>query len=290
VGGTGLNGTFSAMRHTNGVYGLRPPRVVVRRRGSNWALQAALDRCGLGPVAGVDEAGRGACAGPLVVAACVLRTADAARFEGLTDSKLLTPAERDRFFDLVCRRAVARSVVIVPAAEVDALGVHVANIEGMRRAVAGLAMHPGYVLTDGFRVPGMTAPTCAVVGGDRAAACVAAASILAKVTRDRIMTRMHAELPAYGFDEHKGYCTPAHGEALDAVGPSLEHRFSYINVATAAARHGITPPRRVARPVLLDGVVQNGLSAAEYSEHDERAPESERPSSAACAQHEGAAV
>jgi ribonuclease HII len=248
----GGNGLFS-------VGALRPPRVIVRR-GGTWSLQSALDRSGLGPVAGVDEAGRGACAGPLVVAACVLRPGDAARLDGLTDSKLLTPAERDRYFDLVTRRALARSVVIIPPAEVDGLGVHVANIEGMRRAVAGLPTHPGYVLTDGFRVPGLTAPTCAVVGGDRAAACVAAASILAKVTRDRIMAAMHDELPLYGFDEHKGYCTAAHGRALDAHGPSAQHRFSFVNVAVAAARHGITPPRRVARPINLDTLVQNGLS------------------------------
>lgn len=239
---------------------LRPPRVIVRRSGT-WALQSALDRGGLGPVAGVDEAGRGACAGPLVIAACVLRPGDAARLDGLTDSKLLTAAERERYYGLVTRRALARSVVIVPAAEVDALGVHVANVEGMRRAVAGLSTHPGYVLTDGFPVPGLTAPTCAVVAGDRVAACVAAASVLAKVTRDRIMTAMHGDLPRYGFDEHKGYCTLGHAKALDEHGPSVQHRFSFINVAAAAARHGVTPPRRVARPVNLDAVVQNGLSA-----------------------------
>lgn len=238
----------------------RPPRTIVRRAGM-WGLQAALDRSGLGPVAGVDEAGRGACAGPLVIAACVLRPGDAARLDGLTDSKLLTAAERDRFFDLVTRRAIARSVIVVPAAEVDGLGVHVANIEGMRRAVAALSTHPGYVLTDGFRVPGLTAPACAVVGGDRAAACVAAASILAKVTRDRIMTAMHSELPVYGFDEHKGYCTPAHNAALAEHGPCLEHRFSYVNVFEAATAHGMRIPRRVARPapgLVQPGMVQNG--------------------------------
>src|ERR671916_1136711 len=188
----------------------RPPRAVVRRDGGTWTLQAVLHRKGLGPVAGVDEAGRGACAGPLVVAACVLRAADTAALDGLTDSKLLSAARREHFHDVLVARGVARSVVVIPAAEVDALGVHVCNIEGMRRAVAGLAVHPGYVLTDGFRVPGLTAPTVAVVGGDRSAACVAAASVIAKGTRDRIMTALHRELPCYGFDEHKGYCTPAH--------------------------------------------------------------------------------
>jgi ribonuclease HII len=227
----------------------RPPRVVLRNRESTWALQSALHRCGLGPVAGVDEAGRGPSAGPLVVAACVLRPGDAGHFDGLNDSKLLTAAARDRWFDVVRRRAVTYSVVVIPAAEVDALGVHVANIEGMRRAVAGLSSHPGYVLTDGFRVPGLTAPTVAVVGGDRSAACVAAASVLAKVTRDRIMVAVHERYPVYGFDEHKGYCTPAHTAALAEHGPCPEHRFSFVNVVAAAAAHGMGVPRPVARPV-----------------------------------------
>ncbi|HEU0090457.1 MAG TPA: ribonuclease HII [Pseudonocardiaceae bacterium] len=240
----------------------RPPRAVVRRDGGIWTLQAVLHRRGLGPVAGVDEAGRGACAGPLVVAACVLRLADAAVLAGLTDSKLLTPARREYFYHLITARAVARSVVVIPAEEVDRLGLHVTNLEGMRRAVASLAVHPGYVLTDGFRVPGLTAPNMAVLGGDRVAACVAAASVLAKVTRDRIMTRLDEQLPWYGFAEHKGYCTAEHNAALLVHGPSAEHRFGYANVALAARRHGLsTPPRRTARPRPWPGVVQNGASA-----------------------------
>lgn len=235
-----------------------PPRVVVRRDAGIWALQAALDRRGLGPVAGVDEAGRGACAGPLVVASCVLKPKDAARFEGLTDSKLLTAAARDRMYDVVLARAVDYAVIVIPAAEVDGIGVHVANIEGMRRAVAQLAGHPGYVLTDGFRVPGLTAPNMPVVKGDRVAACVAAASVLAKVTRDRVMAGMHETLPMYGFDVHKGYCTAVHTAALLEHGPSAEHRWSYANVASAAIRHRLEPPHRVARSVAAIGVVQNG--------------------------------
>lgn len=218
----------------------RPPRAVVRRDGGIWALQTVLDRKGLGPVAGVDEAGRGACAGPLVVAACVLRPADAAALAGLTDSKLLTAARRDHYHDLIVTRALARSLVVIPPAEVDELGVHVANVEGMRRAVAGLLVHPGYVLTDGFRVPGLTAPNMAVIGGDRSSACVAAASVLAKVTRDRIMRELHERMPWYGFGEHKGYCTPEHTASLQVHGPSAEHRFSYVNVAWAARMQGRT--------------------------------------------------
>jgi ribonuclease HII len=252
---------------------LRPPRAVLRKDAGNWGLQAALDRRGLGPVAGVDEAGRGACAGPLVVASCVLRPGDAARFEGLTDSKLLTAAARDRMFDLVLRRSVAHAIVVIPVTDIDLTGVHVANIEGMRRAVAALSTHPGYVLVDGFRVPGLTAPSMPVVKGDQAAACVAAASVLAKVTRDRIMAELHESYPKYGFDEHKGYCTTQHGEALDAHGPSVMHRWSFVNVSSAGRAHGLRAPHRVLpRCYLPPGVVQNGGSQSDagWPEHEER--------------------
>lgn len=222
----------------------RPPRTVIRGETS-WGLQAALDRRGLGPVAGVDEAGRGACAGPLVIAACVLRPGDAARLTELDDSKLLTPLARERVYERVLARAVDYSIVVVSPDEVDAMGIHVTNIEGMRRAVAALRTCPGYVLTDGFRVPGLPAPSVPVIKGDQAVACVAAASVLAKVTRDRIMADLHGEHPMYGFDAHKGYCTAEHGVALTEHGPSEVHRWSYANVATAAAVHGRRPPRRV---------------------------------------------
>ena len=238
----------------------KPPRVQVRQTAGIWAFEAALDRRGFGPVAGVDEAGRGACAGPLVVASCVLKPGDAAKFDGLTDSKLLTSAARDRMYDLVLKRALDYAVIVIPAAEVDLIGVHVANIEGMRRAVAQLDAHPGYVLTDGFPVPGLTAPNMPVVKGDRVAACVAAASVLAKVTRDRIMTGLHEELPVYGFDVHKGYSTPEHSVALVEHGPSAQHRWSYANVAAAALRHGLEAPHRVARGVVASAVVQNGTT------------------------------
>lgn len=213
----------------------RPWRAIVRRSSGIWAWESALYRHGLGPVAGVDEAGRGACAGPLVVAACVARPGDAARWEGLTDSKLLTPAARDRFYDLIVRRAVDWSVLIVPPDEVDRRGVHAANIDGMRRAVAGLDSRPGYVLTDGFPVRGFGSPSLAVPKGDQAAACVAAASVLAKVTRDRIMVELGRQWPWYGFAEHKGYCTSAHDRALAEFGPCDAHRRSFVNVGRAGA-------------------------------------------------------
>lgn len=228
----------------------RPWRAVIRRSTGIWAWESALHRHGLGPVAGVDEAGRGACAGPLVVASCVPRPGDAGRWDGLTDSKLLTPAARERFYELIVRRAVDWAVVVIPPLEIDRRGVHLANVDGMRRAVARLSTPPGYVLTDGFPVRGMIAPSLAVPKGDQAAACVAAASVLAKVTRDRIMVELDREWPAYGFAEHKGYCTPAHDASLRAHGPSPVHRFSFVNVGRAGA---VQPDRSVVHNLEVPG-------------------------------------
>ncbi|GAA5120509.1 ribonuclease HII [Haloechinothrix salitolerans] len=242
---------------------LRPARVPIRYDSGSWGFQSALDRRGLGPVAGVDEAGRGACAGPLVVAACVLRPGDGTRFADLTDSKLLTPAVRERIYDQVLARAVTFAVVVIPPEEVDADGVHAANIAGMRRAVARLDRHPGYVLTDGFRVPGLTAPNVPVAKGDRIAACVAAASVLAKVTRDRIMVDLHDEFPVYGFDVHKGYSTGDHTAALTAHGPCEMHRWSFANVAIAGRDHGRVPPRRVLRSAASVRAVATGSLCAD---------------------------
>lgn len=208
-----------------------PPRTVIRRSAGLRTMESALARCGLGPVAGVDEAGRGACAGPLVVAACVLPSRPQSSLARLDDSKKLTERAREELFPIIRRSALAWSVVQIPAWEVDAIGVHVANIEGMRRAVAGLDVAPGYVLTDGFRVPGLAAPSLPVIGGDGASACIAAASILAKVTRDRVMVEMGRRIPGYDFAIHKGYSTARHMAALARLGPSEEHRMSYSNVA-----------------------------------------------------------
>jgi ribonuclease HII len=248
---------------------LRPARAVVRRSAGTWTLQTTLDRHGLGPVAGVDEAGRGACAGPLVVASCVLRSGDAKRFDGLTDSKLLTAAAREEYYELIVRRAADHAVIVIPPEEVDRRGVHVANIEGMRRAVAGLSTRPGYVLTDGFPVRGFGAPALAVPKGDQAAACVAAASVLAKVTRDRIMVALDAEFPEYGFAEHKGYCTAVHDAALTAHGPSRVHRFSFVNVRAARAAGAapvIDPPGDPADVGPAEEGVHNGAPIHGLSE------------------------
>jgi ribonuclease HII len=208
----------------------------VRVRAGLRAIETGLHRRGFARVAGVDEAGRGACAGPLAVAAAILPEGKRGNIPGLTDSKLLTAATRDQLYGTILARAVSWHVVLIAPDVIDERGIHVCNVEGMRRAVAGLGVTPEYVLTDGFPVPGMPAPTLAVWKGDRVAACVSAASVLAKVTRDRVMNGLSAQYPGFGFDQHKGYSTQEHMAALAAHGPCPEHRFSYINVATAGKR------------------------------------------------------
>lgn len=201
----------------------------IRRDAGLYGFERALARQGLHPVAGVDEAGRGACAGPLVASAVILERP----IKGLADSKLLTEARREACFDLIMERAVDVSVVVISAADCDRMGMHVANIAALRRALARLAVRPGYILTDGFPVDGLGAPGLAMWKGDRVAASIAAASVIAKVTRDRMMVQMHEDYPAYDFATHKGYSTPLHQEALKLHGPCDEHRRRYVNVRAA---------------------------------------------------------
>jgi ribonuclease HII len=189
-----------------------------------------LARAGLAPVAGIDEAGRGACAGPLVVAAVTLDQRRLSRLTQLADSKALTAKIREAVYQDVLYAALDWHVVEIPPGEIDRLGLHVCNVTGMRRALAGLASKPGYVLTDGFPVRGLPVPSLAMWQGDEVAACVAAASVVAKVTRDRIMKGMHGQYPQYGFARHKGYSTPSHMSALADHGPCPEHRLSFANV------------------------------------------------------------
>jgi len=206
----------------------------IRRDAGLYGFERALARQGLVPVAGVDEAGRGACAGPLVAAAVVLDRP----IPGIADSKLLTEARREKCFDLIMKRATDVSVVIVSAQDCDQMGMHVANISALRRALARLAVRPGYVLTDGFPVDGLGVPGLAVWKGDRVAASIAAASIIAKVTRDRLMVQMHEQFPQYDFATHKGYCTSLHQERIDEFGPCVEHRRRFVNVRSAMEGSG----------------------------------------------------
>ncbi len=213
-----------------------PKGTTVRCDAGLYGYERALARVGLAPVAGVDEAGRGACAGPLVAGAAILSEGMSGRIPGLADSKLLTPKARDRCYDLIVGRAVAWSVVVIPSAECDELGMHVANVEALRRALARLDVRPSYVLTDGFPVDGLETPGLAMWKGDRVAGCIAAASVIAKVTRDRIMSALHDRFPAYDFAVHKGYCTKEHQDALDRFGPCVEHRRRFVNVRNAMVR------------------------------------------------------
>ncbi len=197
-----------------------------------YAYERLLERSGLGPVAGADEAGRGASAGPLVAAAVVLSPKHP--IAGLDDSKRLTRARRERLHDEILERAAAVAVAQVSPAECDRLGMHHADLHGLRRAVGRLAVRPGFVLTDGFPVDGLGVPGLAMWKGDQVAACVSAASIVAKVTRDRLMVALAEEFPGYGFEIHKGYNTAVHQEALERLGPSSQHRWCFANVRAAA--------------------------------------------------------
>jgi len=194
-------------------------------------IEQLLVNAGISPIAGVDEAGRGACAGPLVIASVVLNDPFAAELAVVRDSKEIPESKRDAIFDLIHSVAASVSVVIVPAAEVDSRGVHAANLDGMRRAVQGLSIDPAYVLTDGYAIEGLGVPNLAVWKGDQVVVSISAASVIAKVTRDRIMRELDAEFPQYGFAGHKGYITAAHTKALNEHGPCAEHRTSFANVS-----------------------------------------------------------
>ena len=194
-------------------------------------IEQLLANAGISPIAGVDEAGRGACAGPLVIASVVLNDPFARELAVVRDSKEITEAKRDAVFDLIHQVALSVSVVIVPASEVDARGVHAANLDGMRRAVQGLSIEPAYVLTDGYAIEGLGVPNLAVWKGDQVVVSISAASVIAKVTRDRIMRELDLEFPQYGFAGHKGYITAAHSKALNEHGLCAQHRRSFANVA-----------------------------------------------------------
>ena len=211
-----------------------PRGSTVRRDAGLYGYERTLRRHGIEMIAGVDEAGRGACAGPLVAGAAILPAGKAGIIPGLADSKLLSEKARERCYAHIVERALAWSVVVVSHEECDALGMHVANIEALRRAVALLDLAPSYVLTDGFPVDGLGVPGLAVWKGDRVAACISAASVLAKVTRDRLMCELDREWPAYDFKTHKGYITDVHTAALLEHGPCPVHRRRFVNVRRAA--------------------------------------------------------
>ena len=189
-------------------------------------------------VAGVDEAGRGPLAGPVSVAAVIL---DPDRpIDGLNDSKQLTETQRETLYPLIIERALAWRVEFVHREEIDQLNIRQATMEGMRRAVRALQPAAELARIDGNRIPTrLSCPAEALVGGDRLDAAIMAASILAKVTRDRAMVELHAQFPQYGFANHKGYSTPEHLSALTRHGPCPQHRRSFAPVRIALEAHGM---------------------------------------------------
>ena len=194
-------------------------------------IEDRLYAAGIAPLAGVDEAGRGACAGPLVVASVILRDPHASELAKVRDSKEISEKNREDLFDVVTKAALSLSVVIISSQEIDARGVHAANLDGMRRAVQGLDITPAYVLTDGYAIEGLALPNLAVWKGDQVVTCISAASIIAKVTRDRIMREMDLIYPEYGLASHKGYITKTHTAALQKYGVTPIHRRTFSNIA-----------------------------------------------------------
>jgi len=194
---------------------------------------------GFGLIAGVDEAGRGALAGPLVAAAVILPSSF--DLEGVNDSKLLTRNQREEAFARIVREAVAVSVCRCMPARIDRVGLHRSNLWLLRRCVTTLPVAPEYVLTDGFPVRRLPVPSLSIKKGDAVTASVAAASIIAKVTRDRMMDRYHRRFPAYGFDRNRGYGTPSHREAIRRLGPTPIHRRSFKGLAEGWLDEGTEP-------------------------------------------------
>ena len=195
------------------------------RLAARRTVENKLRRFGFVRIAGVDEVGRGCLAGPVVAAAVVLGSRDG--LIGLRDSKLLTSAARARLYDEILASCRAWSIGMREPEEIDRLNIHHASLGAMRDAVSRLTPLPDFVLVDGFRIPGVFIPQRGIVGGDRRCAGIAAASIVAKVTRDRLMIRLHESDPRYGFDRHKGYATADHLAAMARYGYSGAHRRSF---------------------------------------------------------------
>ena len=203
------------------------------------AEQLSLQWARVGLLAGVDEAGRGPLAGPVVAAAVILD--DEVPIAGLNDSKVLTARKRERLYDEIRAKALCCSVAQASVQEIDAINILQATLLAMERAVQGLRLPPSRVLVDGNRLPRLSVSAEAVVGGDASVPAISAASILAKVTRDRLCLELHERFPHYGFDGHKGYPTADHLAALFRHGPCVEHRQSFAPVRRAALLRDAVP-------------------------------------------------
>lgn len=195
----------------------------------------AARRQGYQNIAGIDEAGRGPLAGPVVAAACIIPCD--VFFPGVNDSKQLTPEERSDLFEIISKdERVHYGIGIVSHLEIDRINIYQASIVAMLEAVKKLSFMPDFLLVDGMPLPHPNIPCQKIIGGDALSQSIAAASILAKVTRDRIMVEYHQQWPQYGFDQHKGYFTPQHIEALAKHGPCPIHRMSYEPLKSGNAK------------------------------------------------------
>ena len=193
-------------------------------------IEKTLLESGITKIAGVDEAGRGPCAGPLVVAAVILKDPFSSELSKVRDSKELTDKVREELFEVIKEQSLAYSIIEICVEELDRLGLHKSNLEGMRRAVGSLKEVPEYVLTDGYPIQGLEMPNLAVWKGDQVAISISAASILAKVYRDRELVKLDALYPGYGLAKHKGYITAVHTKALKELGVTSIHRKSFANI------------------------------------------------------------
>ena len=201
------------------------------KRGPNFAFERARHKLGARFVAGVDEVGRGPLAGPVGVAA-VIFAPGAPPLKGIDDSKKLDRERREALFPLILERALSVSVVFASAEEIDRHNIRGATLRAMARAVAGLSVRPDFALIDGRDVPDpLACPALAIIDGDELSLSIAAASIVAKVARDRLMARLDAHYPDYGFSGHCGYGTPAHLKVLARLGPTPLHRKSFKSKA-----------------------------------------------------------
>jgi ribonuclease HII len=194
-------------------------------------VELSLFKEGVKIVAGVDEAGRGACAGPLVASAVAIDNLSPLLQSEISDSKRLSEAKRQSLYEFIYQHALAVSVVMISPAEIDRHGLQKMNESAMRRAVGKLPLTPDYVLLDGFQIRGITSPSLSIWKGDLISLAIGAASIVAKVTRDREMANLAEQFPDYGFDRHKGYATDSHMKAVKKFGVSAIHRKSYKNIA-----------------------------------------------------------
>lgn len=191
-----------------------------------WELEGQLYDSGLTCLCGVDEAGRGSLAGPVCAAACILPRG--LELEGLNDSKKLTEKRREKLFEQITAQAVSYGIAFAEVEEIEELNILGATYLAMNRAIEKLSVKPELALIDGNRNAGITVPSRTVIHGDGLCADIAAASILAKVTRDRYMVELAAQYPQYGFDRHKGYGTQAHYAAIREFGPTPVHRPSFL--------------------------------------------------------------